>query len=111
MFYLCIIIAIDGYGSMIKVHCCHKDCIGKNQEEDENVEPGHLENALEKWRSKTTWLALIDCYHPPSLSVTEQNLSTNRNVLKLKLYQQPVSQSVDNNRASPKDLGNAVQNK
>ena len=54
------------------------DSISQDQQQNENVEPCRLQDALEDRWSHTTRLVLIDGYHTPAISVAAENLGGGR---------------------------------
>ena len=54
--------------------------VGQDEQEDEGVEPGHLEHPLEERRGETTRLVLVDGHHLPPVSVSAQHLAQGNGV-------------------------------
>ena len=49
-------------------------CVGEDQQQNEDMEPGHLEHPLEEGRGKAAWLVLINRHHLPAIRVPTQHL-------------------------------------
>ena len=83
MTYLCVVVVVHllvGVDvEVVEVYRRGGHCVGQDQQEDERVEPRHLEHPLEEGRGETARLVLVDGHHLPPVSISAQHLGIVKN--------------------------------